>query len=169
MKTIVVAVIVALAASAGTATAAFVVTSKDIKDGTIRLADISANTKKTLKSQRGRRGPQGVPGAIGPVGPRGSQGPQGLRGNTISYRNGYSGFVSVPAGSFRFANAECPAGTQIVGGGYATENVSTALLVPTNSYPIGLGDGRGAWYVVMFNIGQQTEVFWAVSYCVTIT
>ena len=51
-------------------------------------------------------------------------------------------------------------GTLLVGGGYATENVSTALLVPTNSYPIGTADGRGAWYVVMFNIGQETQVFW---------
>ena len=36
-----------------------------------------------------------------------------------------------------------------------TENVSTALLVPTNSYPTGMADGRGAWYVVMHNIGSQ--------------
>jgi hypothetical protein len=166
MKTIAVAVIVALAASVGTATAAFVVTSKDIKDGTIQLVDMSANAKRTLKSKRGRRGPRGVQGAIGPLGPQGPQGPQGPRGSTISYTNRYSEHVTVPAGSFRFANAVCPAGTEIVGGGYATDNVSTALLVPTNSYPIGTGDGRGAWYVVMFNIGEEPEAFWAVSYCV---
>jgi hypothetical protein len=55
-----------------------------------------------------------------------------------------------------------------VGGGYATENVSTALLVPTNSYPTGMPDGRGAWYVVMFNIGARAEEFWAVSFCARI-
>ena len=105
-------------------------------------------------------GPAGTPGPAGPPGPPGSR---------VSYSNGYSEHKAVPPGSFRFAEAICPSGTQVVGGGYATQNVSTALLVPTNSYPIGKGDGRGAWYVVMFNIGQQTEEFWAVSYCVTIT
>ena len=75
----------------------------------------------------------------------------------------------MPPGSFRFVNAICPSGTQVVGGGHATESVSTALLVPTNSYPVGMPDGRGAWYVVMHNIGIQPEAFWAVSYCVQIS
>jgi len=95
--------------------------------------------------------------------PQGSQGPQGP---PISFTNAYSGQVTVANGSFAFADAICPTGKQVVGGGYATENVGTALLVPTNSYPIGTGDGRSAWYVVMFNIGNQPEAFWAVAYCV---
>jgi hypothetical protein len=70
----------------------------------------------------------------------------------------------VPPGQFRFVNAICPPDTTVIGGGYATENVSTALLVPTNSYPVGMGDGRGAWYVVMHNIGAQAETYWAISY-----
>jgi hypothetical protein len=98
----------------------------------------------------------------------GPPGPPGMPGSTISYTNGYSEHVTVPPGSFRFANAICPTGTLLVGGGYATENVSTALLVPTNSYPTGMPDGRGAWYVVMFNIGARAEEFWAVSFCARI-
>ena len=92
-------------------------------------------------------------------------GPPGPPGGSFSFTNGYSEHVAVPPGQFRFVNAICPSGTTVIGGGYATENVSTALLVPTNSYPVGMGDGRGAWYVVMHNIGAQAETYWAISYC----
>ena len=148
------------------------VESRDIKNGTVRRADISA---ATLAALSGATGPQGPTGPVGPqgargdAGPQGPTGPQGPPGHTISYTNGYSAHVTVPPGEFRFVNAICPAGTLLVGGGHATEHVSTALLVPTNSYPIGMPDGRGAWYVVMFNIGDEPEAFWAVSYCARIT
>ena len=143
--------------------------SRDIRNGTIRRADVAA---ALLEAMRGDAGPQGAPGPQGATGPQGLQGqpgPPGARGSSVSYVNGYSEQVTVPQGSFRFVDAICPSGTQVVGGGHATENVSTALLVPTNSYPIGMPDGRGAWYVVMHNIGNQPEAFWAVSYCVEIS
>ena len=117
----------------------------------------------------GATGPQGLAGPAGPQGATGAPGPPGPRGSTVSYTYGYSEHVMVPVGSFRFAEAICPTGTLVVGGGHATESVSTALLVPTNAYPIGTADGRGAWYVVMFNIGSQPEAFWAVSFCARIT
>ena len=145
--------------------------SRDIRNGTIRRSDVAAGL---LVEMRGPVGPQGQPGAQGQPGPQGVPGPQGppgppgAPGSSISYVNGYSDHVSVPPGEFRFVNAICPSGTRVVGGGYATENVSTALLVPTNSYPTGLSDGRGAWYVVMHNIGDEPEAFWAVSYCAQI-
>jgi hypothetical protein len=157
------------------------VASRDIKNGTVRRADISPATLAALSGATGQRGPAGPIGPAGPPGARGdagSQGPTGQqgppgpagpRGSTISYANGYSELVTVPPGEFRFANAICPADTLLVGGGYATENVSTALLVPTNSYPTGMPDGRGAWYVVMFNIGDEPEAFWSVSFCARIT
>jgi hypothetical protein len=149
--------------------------SRDIKNGTVRRADISAATLAVLRGATGQQGPagpsgpQGARGEAGPPGPAGPQGAPGPPGNTISYANGYSELVTVPPGEFRFANAICPTGTLLVGGGHATEHVSTALLVPTNSYPIGMPDGRGAWYVVMFNIGDEPEAFWAVSFCARIT
>jgi len=85
-------------------------------------------------------------------------GPPGPPGGSVSFANSYSEHVSVPPGQFRFVDAVCPAGTTVIGGGYATENVSTALLVPTSTYPIGMPDGRGAWYVV--TIGAQAESYW---------
>lgn len=66
MKTIAVALGVALV-TAGSSTAAFVVTSKNIKNGTIQLVDISPRAKSALRGQRGPRGLQGAPGVIASI------------------------------------------------------------------------------------------------------
>jgi len=188
MKTALIAAIVAavIAAASGTA-ATMVITSKNIKNGTIQTVDISAKAQRALRGNEGPAGPAGPAGVAGPTGPAGPaggtgpagptgadgpQGPQGLQGNagkSVNYSNAYSEFVAVPPGSFRFANAICPAGTLLVGGGHATDRVSLAKLVPTNSHPTTMADGRGAWYVVMHNIGLEEEVFWATAYCVTMS
>jgi hypothetical protein len=85
------------AALSGSAIAAGLVTTNQIKNGTIRLIDLHPKTKSALKGQRGLRGPagasgvagaQGPAGPAGPVGPRGAQGaqgpvgPQGPKGDT---------------------------------------------------------------------------------------
>ena len=86
-------------------------------------------------------------------------------GTSLTLRSAYSEHTSVPPGQFRFANAICPTGTFVIGGGYATEDVSNAVLMPTNSYPVGMGDGRQAWYVVMRNLGPEEEAFWVWAQC----
>ncbi len=58
-------------ASAGTATAAKLITSKDIKDGTIKARDLSTGLRDSL-GVPGPRGPQGDPG------PKGDQGATGI-------------------------------------------------------------------------------------------
>ena len=72
-----IALIVALT---GTAVAASLITSKQIKDGTIRLADLSPATRKALKNAHGPAGKKGVAGVAGPAGPQGEAGPEGPRG-----------------------------------------------------------------------------------------
>jgi len=87
MKSAFIAAVVAALISAVSATAAFVVTSKNIKDGTIQTVDISAKAKRALEGNRGPRGvaglrgPQGLAGAAGPQGSAGPQGPQGEKGD----------------------------------------------------------------------------------------
>jgi hypothetical protein len=87
MKAAIIAGIVALLVSAASATAAFVVTSKNIKNGTIQTVDISGAAKRALKGNRGPRGAtglrglQGLAGAAGPQGQAGAQGPPGEKGN----------------------------------------------------------------------------------------
>jgi hypothetical protein len=89
MKAAITAAFVALLVSATSAMAAFVVTSKHIKDGTIQAVDLSAKAKQALKGNRGPRGHQGLPGLdgrpgltglTGPTGPQGPPGPRGPQG-----------------------------------------------------------------------------------------
>lgn len=89
---LVLASIALVVALGGTATAAGVsyVTSKQIRNGTIQLADISKRAKAKLRGRRGPAGPrgpagspassQGLPGPEGPAGPAGPAGPQGPTG-----------------------------------------------------------------------------------------
>jgi hypothetical protein len=127
MKTLLAVFATALVVGVGTATAAVVVTSKNIKDGTIQMVDISAKAKAALKGNRGPAGPAGQAGAQGPQGAQGSQGAPGSQGQPgqqgiqgIQGVPGLSGVeyvveVGVPGeGS---ATAECPPGKHVVGGG----------------------------------------------------
>src|SRR4029450_6959081 len=69
VKSALIAAVVAAVIASTTATAAtIVVTSKNIKNGTIQLVDISARAKADL---RGSRGPGGFGGGRGPQGPAG--------------------------------------------------------------------------------------------------
>lgn len=69
MKNAVIAAVVAAVVAAATGSAAtMLVTSKNIKDGTIQTVDISAKAKVALKGNRGRRGFQAAPGIKGDPG-----------------------------------------------------------------------------------------------------
>jgi hypothetical protein len=80
-STITVAAVVFGLGAAGTVGAAAdrLVTSRDIKDGTIKTSDLSAPVKKAL-AKPGRQGPTGPSGISGAPGPRGEAGPQGPAG-----------------------------------------------------------------------------------------
>ena len=68
----------ALATGAGgSAVAADLIDSKDVKNGSLQAKDLSKKARKALKGRRGRRGPVGRAGSMGP---RGATGPPGLRG-----------------------------------------------------------------------------------------
>jgi hypothetical protein len=92
-KTILACVAVALIVGATSATAASLITSADIKNGTIQASDIrrgaisesrlARDVRQTLRSV-GKVGPAGKDGATvyGPKGDRGPEGPQGRTGQT---------------------------------------------------------------------------------------
>lgn len=67
-RSVVVAGACIVIASAGTAVATKAITSSDIQNGTIRLADLSKSARAKLA------GVPGPPGAIGPEGPQGESG-----------------------------------------------------------------------------------------------
>ena len=81
MKNALIAAVVAaiVAAASGTA-ATIVVTSKNIKNGTIQTVDISAKAKRALKGNRGPRGLRGAQGAQGVPGSQGAPGTPGAPG-----------------------------------------------------------------------------------------
>lgn len=113
MKSIIIAGVVAALVAASTATAALIVTSKNIKNGTIQMVDISAGTKRALKGNRGPAGPPGQPGAQGNPGAAGAQGPPGIQSLTPVTNS-----VPVPPDTTAAVTAECPSGQRPISGGF---------------------------------------------------
>jgi hypothetical protein len=76
--------LVAAIALGGTATAARLITGKQVKDGSITGKDVknrSLSASDFKGSLRGPAGPKGDPGAQGATGPQGPRGLQGLKGD----------------------------------------------------------------------------------------
>ncbi|MCW2772834.1 MAG: hypothetical protein JWN91_1160 [Nocardioides sp.] len=126
--------------SAGGAVADRLITSGDIKDGTIKSVDLSNGVNKAIRKGGepgpvgpvGPAGEQGVAGPAGPAGPKGdqgaqgNQGPQGPAGNaagevyswTVSYVGDGSVEGNIGAGS--------PAGDELVA---STDSFATSTLL----------------------------------------
>jgi hypothetical protein len=81
-RTLTVAVVVGVITAVGTATAATLITSADIKNGTIKVKDINKKARKALK---GNTGPQGPQGPQGPAGQNGANGSNGADGSARAY------------------------------------------------------------------------------------
>src|SRR3954447_25854069 len=76
-----VALVALVMATTGSAVAASLITSKQIKDGTITAKDINKKALKSLKGKTGKSGATGAAGSQGPVGPKGSDGAAGAKGD----------------------------------------------------------------------------------------
>ena len=139
MKSALIAAIVAGIVAASSASAALVITSKNIKNGTIQTVDISAKAKRALKGNRGPRGlqgtpgPQGAPGAVGATGAQGPQGPQGIQRLRL-----VSTAVSVPPNTASpLVSATCPAGEVAVSGGFIFAGLIIADVPTGGSWSAG--------------------------------
>ena len=107
---LIVGVIALMVALSGSAVAASLITSAQIKDGSVRLKDINKNARKALKGQRGPAG------AIGPRGLQGNPGAAGANGATkVVVREGT--LISVPDGGNGTVTASCNPGERATGGG----------------------------------------------------
>ena len=135
MKGLAIGLVVALV-SAGSATAAFVVTSKNIKNGTIQLVDISPKAKKAL---RGMRGPQGIQ-AITEV---------------------HSPEYVVRPGKKVFASATCPRRQRPIAGGF-----QVSASTPGSGPAVVLSKRiRGGWGVAAQDSGGEPGGLIAYAYC----
>ena len=147
MKNALIAAVVAAVVAAASGTAAtLVVTSKQIKNGTIQTVDISAKAKRALK---GNRGPQGAEGPQGVQGAAGPQGPQGIQSLTR-----VSNTVSVLSGQFGQVTATCPNGQRPVSGGFTFAGITIG------SSAVGSG-----WLVIGENDLVNTQDLTALAYC----
>ena len=160
VKNALIAAIVSAVVASTTATAAtIVVTSKNIKNGTIQTVDISAQAKRALKGNRGPRGFAGAPGATGATGPTGATGatggtgapgatgatgPQGVTGPPGPGFQGLHYVFGSATGVDAVAFANCPAGEfAISGGAFSNDGVLKASLAtgPQGWGAEAVGDG----------------------------
>jgi hypothetical protein len=171
---LVVAIVALCVAFTGTATAALVMTGKDIKDRTVTGKDIKNRTlgtkkltKRAVASLTGQRGPAG-PGPAGPVGAHGPQGPQGPQGPegpkgpkgdkgdpgdaNVTVRVGSVGSFVGPGG-ISVAYATCQSGARLVSGGATTEVAGGGK--PTL---VGMGPSGPSWQVAFRNDGASGSV-----------
>jgi len=81
--TVIAALIAVLAVTSGAFAAKqyMITSSKQIKQGTIALSDLSANARKMLQGKPGASGPAGLAGAQGAKGDTGATGAQGPKGD----------------------------------------------------------------------------------------
>jgi hypothetical protein len=96
---LVIAVVALIAATSGNAIADGVtavaaklgknsVTSREVKNGSLTLADFKAKERDKLKGAAGAAGAKGATGPAGPTGPKGDTGPQGPAGTPDGYTKG---------------------------------------------------------------------------------
>lgn len=149
--------------------------------GEIKIVGANANCPSNYRAldwniqgpagQQGPIGPVGPVGPVGPIGPQGlqgerglqgEQGPQGLPGQQgIPGPAGISGLevVQVNSGTqntFRIdVLAECPAGKQVLGGGFATAGNNINVSVAANA-PYG-----SSWVVTLVQ-NDLTDRVWSV-------
>jgi Collagen triple helix repeat (20 copies) len=136
VKTVAVCAVVALGVGATSATAGTLMTSAKIKDGTIKMRDLSPSLQAKI-NRAGQPGPQGAQGAPGANGVNGAPGANGQPG-----ANGKDGLNGRDGVRYDRIVGSCAAGTTgevAVAGGVARlgapEQMSWAQI---RSYPKGL-------------------------------
>jgi hypothetical protein len=183
MRTLLAVAATALAVGASSATAATVITSSQIKDGTIQNRDIRpavltmsrlAPTTQALINEKdsgssgpagpagkqgaaGKDGANGKDGVAGPAGPKGDTGAQGPAGSVAGTR-----VLSTTSANNTAANktltVSCQAGEAMTGGGYMTNVLSTQLVLRRSS-PLG----NNSWTADVNEVGLSASIAWALT------
>lgn len=143
------AVMVAALSSTGTAVAAGLITTNQIKNsaitsakvknGTLTLKDFKASERAKLV---GPAGPAGVTGMPGPAGPAASATQEIIQGPT----------TTIEAYNIGYADAYCPTGKKITGGGYFA-----SIAIAASSGPAAASPTTG-WRTVINNSDNPIAV-----------
>ena len=170
MKAILTAIIVSAIVTAGaTAGVTTFVTSKQIKDHTIQLNDISASAVRGLHGQTGAQGPagpKGDTGAPGSGGPQGQQGPKGDKGDPGESSGMYvtRATHALPAGATVPMEIRCKPGDVIV----AADNymdppeANDGSIQSTDFYAL-----RTGWGGTFQNTGKRDVTMYWYAVCTT--
>jgi|SRR5688500_7033317 hypothetical protein len=125
---------------AGGATAASLVTSGDIKNGTIKKKDLSAKAQRQLKGNEGPRGPAGP--------------------TVVNQLRRVEASKTVAAGDVDSATATCPGGYGVITGGYLSASADGEIFI-NDSF-----DSPNSWSVGLDNFDSPIEGdLVAVAYC----
>ena len=152
-------------ATAGTATAAKLITGKSIKDGSLTLKDFK---KSEIAKLRGRQGPSGAPGATGAPGLRGLTGQQGTPG-LVGLVEVLSESVSAPANTTTGGFAKCPTGKTPISGGFFTSGPTINVVDSRAGRQDGTTGPRDGWSISMSNpIGAPGTTYKAYAICATV-
>lgn len=159
----VVALVALFSSLAGGATAAKLISGKQIANNSITGKDVRKNSltskhvrkllvkdfRKDQLSSLQRAGEPGPPGPAGPEGPAGPQGQTGDKGDkgdpgadafgTLTYRR--SSPVSVAGGGHGQTYVACPAGTHPVGGGVEVATVGVEVMISVPARGVGSHTG----------------------------
>jgi hypothetical protein len=139
----------------GSATAASIVTSKQIKNNSITSADLKNNSIKSTDVKNGSLLKKDFKKSQLPVGKTGAAGAPGRNGTNgfglLAYR--FGDFPLVAAGDQGVDTAVCPAGTRVVGGGNISESNTAGEEAVNSSFPSdALGnEGTTGWTVAVDN------------------
>ena len=154
-----VAIVALVVAMSGSAVAASLITSKQIKDGTIQTKDISKSARTALKGGKGPAGPQGVAGPQGPAGVAGAAGKDGAPGKdglinsaTVQQKT----FTPLADGGTETQTVSCPAGKKAIGGGVRSDAFGVGLVEASRpsvgDFGIpGNGDTFDGWRATVVN------------------
>lgn len=151
----VIAGVALFAALGGSATAATLISGKDIKNASITGKDVKNRslgtkelTKSTVKSLRGKAGPQGAKGATGNTGPAGTPGTAGAPGapgaTNVVVRTASTDVNNNTTG---ILNADCNPGEKATGGGFRTLNATGFQTFNSRPNPLTAGATPTGWHV----------------------
>ena len=151
---ILLAMVAVLSTASGAAATRVLITSKDIKNGTIRPVDLSAAAKRTMRGKQGIRGLRGIQGPIGPRGLQGNPGPPGFSGVLPNDNVG-----AISPNSSGTVSADCISGYKAVGGGFEATDPNLTVYA---SKPSASGFG---WDLSARNAGSSSLALWAYVLC----
>jgi hypothetical protein len=157
------------------ATAAYAVGDLAVQSGSSYLAKTRSTglAPEANPSNWGLLAKAGTPGAQGPTGPAGPAGPAGSAG-PVALHYVSSGPFSVEAGQQDGADATCPPGTSVTGGGVYNGSTDTRVSVNT-SYPFDGDDSDNVlddgWSADLNNGSEASVMFavWAVCTSATVS